>query len=112
MALSSSEPAVTPISRRAAGEEEDLPGLDLDALGSVHVVALPVRGEVLRVGRRRRFKVLGVLGQLQPLGFFPGLVAELDERYGHGQPQPPDQNVEDPGHVAEAQSARLVLATR
>lgn len=37
--------------------------LDLNALGSVHVVAFSVCGKVLGVGRGSRLKILGVLGQ-------------------------------------------------
>lgn len=48
----------------------DVP-LDLYALGSVHVVAFPVCGKVLGVGRRSRLKILSILGQFQPFGFLP-----------------------------------------
>lgn len=48
----------------------DVP-LDLNALGSVHVVAFSVCGKVLGVGRGSRLKILGILGQFQPFGFLP-----------------------------------------
>lgn len=40
---------------------------------------------------------------LHSLGLISRLVAELDEGHQHGQAQPPDQDVEDPSHVTEAQ---------
>lgn len=45
--------------------------LDLNALGSVDVVAFSVCGKVLGVGRGSRLKILGILGQFQPFGFLP-----------------------------------------
>lgn len=49
---------------------KDVP-LDLNALGSVDVVAFSVCGKVLGVGRGSRLKILGILGQFQPFGFLP-----------------------------------------
>lgn len=47
---------------------------------------------------------------LHSLGLVAGLVAELDEGHQHGQAQAPDEDVEDPGHVAQTQGlGRLVL---
>lgn len=43
--------------------------LDLNALGSVNIVAFSVCGKVLGVGRGSRLKILGILGQFQPFGF-------------------------------------------
>lgn len=37
------------------------------------------------------------------------LVAELHQSYQHGEPQPADQDVEHPRHVAQTECARLVL---
>lgn len=42
-------------------------------------------------------------GELHSLGLVSGLVAELDEGHQHGQAQAPDQNVEDPSHITEAE---------
>lgn len=62
--------------------------------------------------------VMGVLGlgldlHLHSLGLIAGLVAELDEGHQHGQTQAPHQDVEDPGHVAQAEGlGRLVLQSR
>lgn len=86
----------------------DVP-LDLYAFGSVHVVAFPVCGKVLGVGRRSRLKILSILGQFQPFGFLPWLITEFYESHHHGQPQPSDQNIEDTSHIAKAESTCLVL---
>lgn len=51
-------------------EKGDVP-LDLNALGSVHVVAFSVCGKVLGVGRGCRLEILGILCQFQPFGFLP-----------------------------------------
>ena len=50
--------------------------------------------------------VIGVLGlglHLHSLGLVARLVAELDEGHQHGQTQAPDEDVEDPRHVAQAE---------
>lgn len=54
--------------------------------------------------------VMGVLGlglglglHLHSLGLVARLVAEFNEGYQHGQAQAPDKDVEDPGHVAQAE---------
>lgn len=58
---------------------------------------------------------VGVVGlgsglHLHSLGLVARLVAELDEGHQHGQAQAPHQDVEDPGHVAQAEGlGRLVL---
>jgi len=41
-----------------------------------------------------------------------GLVAEFDQCHQHGQTQPTNQDVEHPGHIAEAQGAGLILSAR
>ncbi|TNN34554.1 hypothetical protein EYF80_055284 [Liparis tanakae] len=38
--------------------------------------------------------------------------SELDQRHHHGQAEPPHQDVEDSGHVAERQGAGLLLVHR
>lgn len=48
-------------------------------------------------------------GHLHSARLGPGLVAEFHQCHEHGQAQASDQDVEDPRHVAQAQSARLVL---
>lgn len=57
--------------------------------------------------------VMGVLGlglHLHSLGLIARLVAEFDEGHQHGQAQAPDEDVEDPRHVAQAEGlGRLVL---
>lgn len=61
--------------------------------------------------------VMGVLGRglglglhLHSLGLVARLVAEFDEGHQHGQAQAPDEDVEDPRHVAQAEGlGRLVL---
>lgn len=53
---------------------------------------------------------LGVGLHLHSLGLVARLVAELDEGHQHGQAQTAHQDVEDAGHVAQAESlGRLVL---
>lgn len=83
--------------------------LDFHALCAVHVVAFSVRSVVLGVGGGSRFEVLRVLGEFHSLGLGPRLVAELDQSHHHGQPEAPDQDIENPSNIAQAQSARLVL---
>lgn len=51
-------------------------------------------------------------GHLHSARLGPRLVAELHQRHQHGQAQATDQDVEDSGHIAEAQRARLVLQGR
>lgn len=59
--------------------------------------------------------VMGVLGlglglHLHSLGLVARLVAEFDEGHQHGQAQAPDEDVEDPRHVAQTEGlGRLVL---
>lgn len=55
----------------ADSDGEGVVPLDLNALGSVYVVAFSVCGKVLGVGRGSRLKILGILGQFQPFGFLP-----------------------------------------
>lgn len=57
-----------------------------------------------------RLVVLGVLGlglglglHLHSFGLVAWLVAEFDEGHQHGQAQAPDEDVEDPRHVAQAE---------
>lgn len=83
--------------------------LDFHTFCAVHVVAFSVGRVILGVGGGGGFEVLRVLGEFHALGLGPRLVAELDERHHHGQAQAPHQDVEHPGDIAEAQSARLVL---
>lgn len=50
--------------------------------------------------------VMGVLGlglglHLHSLGLVARLVAEFDESHQHGQAQAPNEDVEDPRHVAQ-----------
>lgn len=52
--------------------------LDLDALGAVDVVALPVGGEALRAGRKSVLKVLSGIEQSDPFGLLTRLVAKLN----------------------------------
>lgn len=55
----------------------------------------------------------GAKVHLHALGFGPRLVAELDQGHQHGQAQTAHKDVEDPGHVGQAQSlGRLVLERR
>lgn len=55
----------------------------------------------------------GAKVHLHALGFGPRLVAELDQGHQHGQAQAAHQDVEDPGHVGQAQGLRrLVLEGR
>lgn len=77
----------------------DVP-LDLNALGSVYVVAFSVCGKVLGVGRGSRLKILGILGHFQPFGFLSWFITELYQCHHHGQTQPSDQNIEDTSHIA------------
>lgn len=87
---------------------ESLP-LDLDAFCSVNVVAFSVRGKVLSVGWRGWLIALGILFKFQPFCFCTWLVTELYQSHHHGQPQSTNQNIEDTSHIAQAQSACLVL---
>lgn len=55
----------------------------------------------------------GAKVHLHALGFGPWLVAELNQSHQHGQTQASNKDVEDPGHIGQAQSlGRLVLKTR
>lgn len=47
---------------------------------------------------------------LHSSGLNTGFVAELDQRHHHSQSQPPDQNVEHSGHIAQTERTRLVLS--
>ncbi len=66
-----------------------------------------------RTGERRGRGAMFRLFHLHSLGLISGLVAELDEGHQHGQAQAPDQNVEDPSHITEAEGLwALVLDAR
>lgn len=60
-------------------------------------------GEGDGTGERRGRGAMFRLFHLHSLGLVSGLVAELDEGHQHGQTQAPDQNVEDPSHITEAE---------
>lgn len=83
--------------------------LDFHTFCAVHIVAFSVGSVILGVGGGSRFEVLRVLGEFHSLGLGPRLVAELDQRHHHGQPEASDKDIENPGNVAQAQSACLVL---
>lgn len=83
--------------------------LDLNTLCSIHVVAFSVCSVILSVGGRSRLKVLGVLCEFHAFGLCPWFVTELYQSHHHGQPQTSDKYIENACHIAQAQSAGLVL---
>lgn len=52
---------------------------------------------------------LGLGFHLHSLGLVARLVAELDEGHQHCQTQAPDQDVEDPRHIAQAEGLRRLV---
>lgn len=51
----------------------------------------------------------GAKVHLHALGLGSGLVAELDQRHQHGQAKTAHKDVEDSGHVGQAQSLRRLV---
>lgn len=51
----------------------------------------------------------GTKVHLHAFGFGPRLVAELDQRHKHGEAQAAHEDVEDPGHVRQAQGLRRLV---
>lgn len=83
--------------------------LDLNTFCSIHVVAFSVCSVILSVGGRSRLKVLGVLCEFHAFGLCPWFVTEFYQSHHHGQPQTSDKYIENACHIAQAQSAGLVL---
>lgn len=83
--------------------------IDLNTLCSIHVVAFSVCSVILSVGGRSRLKVLGVLCEFHAFGLCPWFVTEFYQSHHHGQPQTSDKYIENARHIAQAQSAGLVL---
>lgn len=75
----------------------------MDSLRAVGSQDAPVLAHAPRNGQARLVPHGFGEGELHSLGFVSGLVAELDECHQHGQAQAPDQNVEDPSHITEAE---------
>lgn len=75
----------------------------------IYVVTFLISCKILWILRGSWVNILCILCHLHSFRLGSGLVTELNQGHQHGQTESADQNVEDPGHVAQAQGTGLLL---
>lgn len=75
----------------------------------IYVVTFLISCKILWILRGSWVNILCILCHLHSFRLGSGLVTELNQGHQHGQTESSDQNVEDSSHVAQAESARLLL---
>lgn len=83
--------------------------LHVDRFNNITIILI-ILITIFKIESQLKLKLVSEkISYLHFFGLSPALVAELYQRYHHGQTQPSDQDVEDSCYVTKRQSAGLLL---